>query len=253
MLQNSYNYSSEYLSLCDILATEAANSEALWIFYDVCALARKIYDEAAHVKMRHKKVYDELKRRGSKVSTVLSDAAKVSNIGGVCGNQMARQSSLTRQRSAFRVANQRCDRSPDVSAFVEAAHASLHPDGKASLLDSYSALDQVGFALADLVAFWKDHVNGLFAISSKRGSSRPLDELRASEGRWKSAQPALLTAISSISASSDAVTVNAIEPRKVPDRPVRARTYDSYLSPIIQAPAANGLRLFQRLMSLLGY
>jgi hypothetical protein len=99
----------------------------------------------------------------------------------------------------------------DVSPkFYDTIQASLNPDGGKALEDSYDSLRQISIALGDLFNFWKDHNDQLVAIHEHREEfPTTAEELEKLADSWRNEQSALLAAISSISSSSDAVTVNA--------------------------------------------
>lgn len=66
-------------------------------------------------------------------------------------------------------------------------------------------------SLRDIVVFWKDHVDYLSTISSKGARFQPMNPGPENSAQtWTRYQSVLLAAISSISASSDAVLVNAV-------------------------------------------
>ena len=109
------------------------------------------------------------------------------------------------------VLDRRMQRYTNSSSFIQAAQAALNPDGKSSLHESFAAFDQIGTSLHDIVIFWKDQIEGLDAILPKSEMKRspPMDEIATSAHKWRLTHVPLLAAISSISESSDAVTVNA--------------------------------------------
>jgi hypothetical protein len=93
---------------------------------------------------------------------------------------------------------------------LTAAPLSLYPDGDSALKDSHAALNQISAACGDLLVFWRDHLNWLLAVPAKFSSRRlPMQSIRDTVDLWRDAQTALLATISSITESSDVVTVNA--------------------------------------------
>jgi hypothetical protein len=100
---------------------------------------------------------------------------------------------------------------PSHNGLLEAVHESINPDGPNALAESLAALDQMSTALSDVLVFWENHIDKLAVLSSVPTARFPFtsEELTSYVDAWKRHQTVLLTATSSISASSDAVTVNA--------------------------------------------
>jgi hypothetical protein len=88
----------------------------------------------------------------------------------------------------------------------------LRPSGPDSLSEAYASLSNISSALGDLCAFFGDHLHSLEGMTSRGRSTIPMstNELRYSAQRWGISQTVLLQAMSSITASSDAVTVDPL-------------------------------------------
>jgi hypothetical protein len=101
--------------------------------------------------------------------------------------------------------------------FVRAAETPLRPDGTRAIKASESALNAVLVSLKDLTAFWGDQTDYLSEILSIP-DALPKHKLGELEQKWGRYVSAIQAGISSISASSDAATVDAVGALQAPSR-----------------------------------
>lgn len=99
--------------------------------------------------------------------------------------------------------------------------ASEKPAGALAVTDSFAALEGISRDLGDLVAFWSHQTQYLAEISAKQ-RMLPVTEADVvpTVELWRRYQSTILDAISSISESSDALTVSPPRPYTSPQRPV---------------------------------
>lgn len=185
-LQNCFNYCDEWISLCDFAVALPPVGEGFALAGDVLALAKAVCNEAVDVKSRHERLNRDLRRHKHKLASVL----------------------LSLENSRERTDGRR----PHASSNAHFFQDSLRPNGTESLAEAYAALSNIGNALGDLLVFFKDHVDVLSKALSKGVGTFPmtLSELRTSAEKWRNSQFVLLGAMSSISESSDAVTVDPV-------------------------------------------
>jgi hypothetical protein len=101
--------------------------------------------------------------------------------------------------------------------FVQAAETPLRPDGTCAIKASESALDAVLASLKDLAAFWGIQTDYLSEILSMP-DALPKHQLAELEQKWGHYLSAIRAEISSISAFSDAATVDAVGALQAPSR-----------------------------------
>jgi hypothetical protein len=95
--------------------------------------------------------------------------------------------------------------------FIQAAEASLRPDGPRALRASETALNLIHTSLRDFVAVWEGQKDHLSAILTKPEDALPKpQELKKLMERWGAYRQEIQAAVSSISASADAATVDAL-------------------------------------------
>jgi hypothetical protein len=170
-LQESQGYADDYLSLCQFALDEPA-SDCLAFARNILQVARKVTDQVLRAKSRHDNLYQKFQKQRYGLESILSSTGPSS---------------------------------------IALTHGALRLDGRDALLQSYTALREIGTAFVDLVAFWKNHVGYMEAITSENAQPFLLtkEELRQSADTWRQYKPMLAQAVMSISLSCDAVAVDA--------------------------------------------
>jgi hypothetical protein len=100
---------------------------------------------------------------------------------------------------------------PTLHQFVQVAEASLRPDGIKALRAAEAALTAIHTSLRDFTAVWEDQKDHLSTVLSKPEDALPKpQELKDLVESWERHRQEIQAAVSSISASSDAATVDAV-------------------------------------------
>lgn len=112
--------------------------------------------------------------------------------------------------------------------FVHAAEASLRPDGTHVLHATESGLIGIRDALRDIHIFWegqRDHVTNV--LEQKATMLPPPQEVRELSEKWGRYRAAIQAAVSSISISSDAATVDAADAVRATPKPNADEPFDT--------------------------
>jgi hypothetical protein len=92
------------------------------------------------------------------------------------------------------------------------AEASLRPDGLQVLRGAETALNALHTSLRDLTAVWEGQIDHLSVVISKPEDALPTpQELRNLTEKWRRYRRGIQVAVASISTSSDAMIVDAVE------------------------------------------
>jgi hypothetical protein len=213
-LQHCHGHAEDYASFCQFTLTRRP-ADCLAFFSDIYIGAKKILGEANDIMEGHEKGYKDLRRNRSKLMATFSRTLPPPPILG-------RSRVPERRRGSVDLTTDQ---------YLQAAQAALRPDGIESVSASYLSLKDIGTSLKDITAFWDDHVVHLAAISEQRVDLvRPKAEVLKSVESWTRYQSVLLSAISSISESSDAVMVDPPVSQQDPHMAVTRRGFwDKFL------------------------
>jgi len=195
-LRRCRGYADDYIALCKY-SSPRSSSHSVMPATELLATAKKLFGDAQILTNKHDQDFAELRKHKSSIVFLF------------------RRSSTLIVRNKARLANADRVRSHSADStlhqFVQAAEASLRPDGPRALRASETALNAIHTSLRDLTAVWEGQKDHLSAILSKPEDALPKPlELKNLMQRWGGYRRDIQLAVSSISESSDAATVDAV-------------------------------------------
>ncbi|TFK42195.1 hypothetical protein BDQ12DRAFT_355665 [Crucibulum laeve] len=197
-LQQCHGHADDYIALAQYIISQPT---ADWMDFaqGTIARGRRLLDEAKELKQMHERGRKELLKAQSKIILMLQSKKNMPSRSSVAFERPI----ISPLRRGYTFPQ------PHIRSLLEVSHYALYPDGPEALKEGQNALDGISISLDQLYVSWKTYVSHIESISYHGISPQPtVEEVQKTINGWTHYQRVLISAISSISESSNAVLVD---------------------------------------------
>ena len=214
-LQRCRGYADDYMALCKFASTHPP-SQSVAPSTEMLATAKKLVADTQVLRSKHERDFTELRQHQSSLVYLFRRSSTVTvknRTRPANGGKWFRSNLHVMKHTNHIILDKPRSNSvdPTLHQFVQAAEASLRPDGPKAFQAAEKALNAIHTSLRDFTAVWEGQTDHLYAVLSKPDDALPKpQELKNLMLRWGRYRQEIQAAVSSISASSDAATVDAV-------------------------------------------